>query len=159
LRLTVERIALRKIHDRGTSRAHITHIKGQFAEVMEAMRRAATLKDRLAFCQSDLAFHHRIVDLAQSPVLTPTWQLLSRGVFVFLMQQADSFNDFERLIAEHELLLGMLLGGRKEELDKAIEDHIFWDLNLLREAERVDDGAHADASHADAPHALAAKPP
>jgi DNA-binding GntR family transcriptional regulator len=152
LRLAVERIALRKIQERGTSRSLI---KGQFGEVMEAMRRAATLKDRLAFCQADLAFHHRIIDIAQSPVLTPTWQLLSRGVFVFLMQAADSFEDFEGLIAEHEAVLGMLLAGHKDELDKAIEKHILWDPLLLREAETSVPGL----AHASSAHALAAEPP
>ena len=147
LRLAVERIALRKIQERGTLRGHI---KAQFAEVMEAMGRAATLKDRLAFCQADLAFHHRIIEIADSPVLAPTWQLLSRGVFVFLMQQADSFEDFEGLIEEHEHLLG-LIGGHNPELDKAIEDHIFWDLK--REA-----GLNG-LMHAEAPQVLVAKTP
>jgi DNA-binding GntR family transcriptional regulator len=151
LRLAVERLALRKIQERGFSRSLM---KGQFGEVTDAMRRAATLKDRLAFCQADLAFHRRIIDIAQSPVLTPTWQLLSRGVFVFLMQAADSFEDFDGLIAEHEELLGMLMGGHKDELDKAIEKHILWDPQLLRDAE-IPPMSVAHAS----PHALAAEPP
>lgn len=78
LRLAVERIALRRILARGPSRAQI---KSRFADVMEDMRRAATLQDRTAFCRADLAFHHRIIDLAASPVLTPTWQLpVERGI-------------------------------------------------------------------------------
>jgi hypothetical protein len=42
------------------------------------MRRAATLQDRLAYCQADLAFHHRIVELSASPVLKPTWLVSPR---------------------------------------------------------------------------------
>jgi DNA-binding GntR family transcriptional regulator len=151
LRFAVERIALRKILERAMPRVHI---KSQFAEVMEAMRRAATLRDRLAFCQADLAFHHRIIDLAQSLVLAPTWQLLSRGVFVFLMKETKPFIDYEELIVEHEELLELLLAGRKEELYQCIENHIVWDNGLLpaRAQRRIDGAAHV-------PHMLAAKPP
>ena len=138
LRLAVERIALRRILERGPSRVQI---KSQFAEVMEAMRRSATLRDRTALCQADLAFHQRIIDLAASPVLTPTWQLLSRGVFVFLMQEADSFIDLEGLIGYHECLLGLLLAGNKEELDKEIENHILWEVDRERAVQgRMDGG-------------------
>jgi DNA-binding GntR family transcriptional regulator len=154
LRLAVERIALRKIQERGTPRSYI---KSQFAEVLESMRRAATLRDRLAFCQADLAFHHRIIDMAQSPVLTPTWQLLSRGLFVFLMQAADSFDDFDGLILEHEQVLAMLLAGDQDELDKAIEKHILWDPGLLSDAERR--VGMSVAPLGDGSHALAAEPP
>jgi DNA-binding GntR family transcriptional regulator len=145
LRLAVERIALRRILERGPSRAQI---KNQFAEVMKAMHRAATLGDRTTLCQADLAFHHRIIDLASSPVLTPTWQLLSRGVFVFLMQEADSFIDLEGLIGYHERLLGLLLAGNKEQLDKEIEKHILWDVNDARAVQgRMDGGvSHGDAA-------------
>jgi DNA-binding GntR family transcriptional regulator len=152
LRLTVERIALRRILARGISRAYL---KSAFAEVMEAMRRAATLRDRLAFCQADLAFHHCIVDLAASPVLTPTWRLLSRGVFVFLMQQADYFSDLEGLIGGHERLLALLLAGNHEELDKEVESHIIGDVNRAHEPQSADSAPHAAA----APHgAIEAKP-
>jgi DNA-binding GntR family transcriptional regulator len=128
--------------------------------VMEAMRRAATLRDRTAFCQADLAFHHRIIDLAASPVLTPTWQLLSRGVFVFLMQQADLFIDLDGLIGYHERLLGLLLAGNKEELDKEIENHILWDVNRERAVQGRTAGgvSHGDAAPARVA-AMEAKPP
>jgi DNA-binding GntR family transcriptional regulator len=148
LRLAVERIALRRILARGSSRVSI---KSGFTEVMEAMRRAATLRDRLAFCQADLAFHQRIVDLAASPVLTPTWQLLSRGVFVFLMQEADSLVDFDGMLGYHEHLLALLLAGNQEELDKEIESHIVWDVRRERDLQ-LDDSA----PQAGAPQALAA---
>lgn len=154
LRLAVERIALRRILERGTPRARIN---SAFTEVMEAMRRAATLRDRLAYCQADLAFHQRILDLAASPVLTPTWRLLSRGVFVFLMQEADSFVDFDGLIGYHEELLTLLLAGNQEALDKEIERHIVSDVRRKRDLQ-LDGGA----PHGTAPHALAAmdaKPP
>ena len=55
IRLAVERIALRRILDRGTPKPHIS---SHFAGVLNAMRRAATLKDRLAYCQADLSFHN-----------------------------------------------------------------------------------------------------
>ena len=154
LRLAVERIALRRILARGTPRAHI---KNEFTEVMEDMRRAATLRDRLAFCQADLAFHHRIVDLAASPVLTPTWRLLSRGVLVFLMQEGDTFLDLDALIGCHEHLLALLLAGNQEELDKEIETHIIWDVSSERNLQGCG-ASQTPAPHRAAPHTPAPHP-
>jgi DNA-binding GntR family transcriptional regulator len=131
LRLAVERIALRRVLARGSS---VGDIAPQFSDVMLAMRRAATLRDRLAFCQADLSFHQRIIELSTSPVLAPTWQLLSRGVLIFLMQEEESpVFDFEALIAEHEKILAFLQSGKSDALDGEIEDHI---LCIVRERNR-----------------------
>ncbi len=130
LRLAVERIALRRMLDRGTPGGDIT---AQFSDVKIAMRRAATLHDRLAFCQADLAFHHRLVELSASPVLAPTWELLSRGVLIFLMQEEESPVDFEESIEEHEKILELLQAGKKDALDAEIEGHIFC---IVRERKR-----------------------
>jgi DNA-binding GntR family transcriptional regulator len=121
LRLGVERIAMRRILERGTPKPHIS---SHFADVLNDMRRAATLKDQLAYCQADLAFHNRIVDLSYSPVLGPSWQLLSRGVLVFLMQEHDADFDYEKSISEHERLLTLIQAGKKEAVDEEIERHI-----------------------------------
>lgn len=138
LRLAVERIALRRMLDRGTAAGDIT---SQFSDVMNAMRRAATLNDRLAFCQADLSFHHRIVELSASPVLAPTWQLLSRGVLIFLMQEEESPVDFEELIAEHEKILDVLRSGNKGAVDDEIEDHILCFVRERKRRIRLEEGA------------------
>jgi DNA-binding GntR family transcriptional regulator len=141
LRLAVERIALRRILDRGTPTPHIsTH----FADVLDAMRRAVTLHDRLAYCQADLSFHNRIVDLAYSPVLGPTWQLLSRGVLVFLMQEHGEFN-FEKSMGAHERLLSLIQAGKREVIDHEIDRHIL-DRVRQRRLHQAPDEAQAAAS-------------
>jgi DNA-binding GntR family transcriptional regulator len=130
LRLAVERIALHRMLDRGVCAGDI---RSKFSDVMSAMRRAATLHDRLAFCQADLSFHHRIIELSASPVLAPTWQLLSRGVLIFLVQEEEYDIDFESLIEEHELILEFLQFGKKDALDGEIENHILY---VARERQR-----------------------
>ncbi|HTV96512.1 MAG TPA: GntR family transcriptional regulator [Steroidobacteraceae bacterium] len=127
LRFAVERLALRRIIERAVPTSLIT---SELSPAIEAMRRAALSGDRLAFCQADLSFHHRIVDLSGSPVLAPTWQLLSRGVLVFMMHEPDSWLDFRLCIAEHEQLLALLESHAREALDALIEDHI---LSAVRE--------------------------
>jgi DNA-binding GntR family transcriptional regulator len=127
LRLAVERIALRRIVEREIPKAHISR---QLSDVIRSMHRAATLDDRLAFCQADLLFHRRIVELSASPVLAPTWQLLSRGVLVFLMRERDSPVNFQEAIADHEELLALLQSDAKLALDEKIECHI---LSAVRE--------------------------
>ena len=129
LRLGVERIALRTILGRGTPKPDIT---SQFADVLEDMRRAAKLDDQLAYCQADLSFHNRIVDLSFSPVLSPVWQLLSRGVLVFLMQEHDSAFDYDQSIREHERLLALIQMGKKIALEQERERHILGKMTLHR---------------------------
>ncbi len=134
LRHAVERLALARILARGLSNAQIA---AHFAAVLQAMRRAATLQDRLAYCQADLAFHHCIVELSQSPVLKPTWQLLSRGVLVFLLREQKYNDDFAILIAEHEHIVAALQSGRREAVEAAIECHILERIRLERAAPRT----------------------
>ncbi len=127
MRLAVERIALRRIVERHTPKAHIT---SQLSGAIDAMRRAAVLGDRLALCQADLWFHDRIIALAESPVLEPTWRLLSRGLLVFLMREQEVEVEFDSWIAEHERLLMLLESDSSQSLDAAIEHHI---LDCVRE--------------------------
>jgi DNA-binding GntR family transcriptional regulator len=121
LRHAVERLALSRILDRGISKAQVTV---HFEDVLNAMRRAATLRDRIAFCQADLLFHQCIVELSASPVLRPTWQLLSRGVLVFLLQEQKHTDDFEEIIEEHERIVAVLQAGNREAVEMEIECHI-----------------------------------
>ena len=129
LRHAVERLALSRILERGISRPQIAL---HFSGVFQAMRRAATLKDHLAYCQADLAFHHRIVELSASPVLKPTWQLLSRGVLVFLLQEQKDTEDFEGIIEEHERLVAILQSGCRQAVEAEIECHILERIRLER---------------------------
>jgi DNA-binding GntR family transcriptional regulator len=127
IRLAIERIALRRIVERKTPKARIA---SQLSGALEAMRRAAATGDRLGLCQADLWFHDRIIQLAESPVLEPTWRMLSRGLLVFLMRESGPEDEFTSLIAEHERLLVMLESNSSESLDAAIEHHI---LDVVRE--------------------------
>ena len=123
MRLAVERIALRRIIQRKTPKALIT---SRLSAAIEAMRRAAAMGDPLALCQADLWFHDCIIELAASPVLEPTWRLLSRGVMVFLMrEQADTSDELIAWIADHEELLAALQSDESTTLDEHIERHIF----------------------------------
>jgi DNA-binding GntR family transcriptional regulator len=152
LRLAVERIALRRILARGTAKAQII---SEFSDVLTAMRRAATLNDRLAFCQADLSFHNRIIDLSRSPVLGPPWQMLSRGVLVFLMQEEEAPVDFDGLIWEHQQLLDLLGAGDREALDHEIELHIMSRVREQREVRLRERGETPPLERG----ALEAKPP
>jgi DNA-binding GntR family transcriptional regulator len=131
LRVAVERLALRRIVARKVPRAYIA---SELSEAIQAMRRAASGNDRLALCQADLSFHNRIIEMAQSPVLTPVWQMLSRGVLVFLVREAQEMPiAFDVLVAEHEELID-LLNSDTGSLDAGIQRHI---LAVFREQHRV----------------------
>lgn len=106
VRLCIEQIAVRRFLERVKTEPSIVD---EMKERIAMLERAALLSDRLAFCQAHLAFHEKIVTLADSPVLKPIWDSLSRGVLVFLMQQeSDERYDFDRSVAEHRALLTLL---------------------------------------------------
>lgn len=127
MRLAVERIALRRILERTIPKSRIA---SQLTGAIHAMRRATELGDRLALCQADLEFHHRIIELAASPVLEPTWRLLSRGVLVFLMREQEAEVELDSWIAEHEQLVVALESNSSQSLNAQIEHHI---LGAVRE--------------------------
>lgn len=123
LRLAVERIAMRRIIERQTAK---TLIASRLSAAIDAMRRATELGDPLALCQADLWFHDSIIDLAASPVLVATWQLLSRGVMVFLMRlQAETSDELAAWITDHEEILAALQSDATTTLHEFIERHIF----------------------------------
>jgi DNA-binding GntR family transcriptional regulator len=133
LRLGVERIALARIMHGGTPRPYV---RAEFSDVLRQMHQAALLSDQYLFCQADLAFHRRIVELSQSPVLNPIWQTLSRGVLVFLMRERDVTYDYARSIQEHEELLSLIEAGRRDAVMSEIERHIMSNLRWQRQARR-----------------------
>lgn len=93
-------------------------------ESLEEIRRAARMQDPLTYCKADLGFHSTMVDLSGSPLLKPIWQSLSRGVFVFLMQERSIAFDYDASIRDHEQLLDLLVAGDIDTLVREIEDHI-----------------------------------
>lgn len=133
LRLSVERIALERLMHAGTPRPYV---RAEFSDVLERMRQAAVLSDQYLYCQADLAFHQRIVDLSQSPVLKPIWKTLSQGVLVFLMRERDVAYDYAHSIEEHEQLLSLIEAGRRDAVTSEIERHIMSNLRLQRQARR-----------------------
>ena len=56
--------------------------------------------------------------------LGPAWNLLARGVLVFLMREHDEDFDYEASIAEHQRLLTLIQAGEKDAVDREIERHV-----------------------------------
>jgi DNA-binding GntR family transcriptional regulator len=132
LRLAVERIALHRIVERKVPKSLIM---SELSEAIDGMRRAASSGDRLCFCQADLSFHNRIIEMSASPVLGPVWQMLSRGVLVYLVREEQEHGStFDVLIGEHEQLLALLNSDSQQALDGQIETHI---LEVMRQQRRA----------------------
>ena len=120
VRLNVERIALRRL-----LRGNDSGVLADLDDAVEPMRRAASAGDRLAFCQADLAFHGRLVELSESPLLKPIWDSLSRGVLVFLMQERDAAIDHVESIQDHEFLVDLIKARNELAVEREIERHVY----------------------------------
>ena len=131
VRLCVERLALKRLLDRLALDAEAAD---PLEEQITAMRRAAELNAQLAYCQADLAFHQKLIELSQSPLLGPIWTSLSRGVLVFLMQERDIAFDYGQSIDEHVFLLDVIRAGKPVAVDREIERHIMGYVHRHRQA-------------------------
>ncbi|MFK8251253.1 GntR family transcriptional regulator [Ancylobacter terrae] len=121
VRLTVERLALRRL----------VPMVRRDPELLVPLRRAidqlrdqTRLRNKLASCQADLEFHHRMVELSESPTLLTVWEMLARGILVFFMHERHEYYDHERNIRDHERLVEAIEAGRLAPLDDLIEEHI-----------------------------------
>jgi DNA-binding GntR family transcriptional regulator len=129
LRLAVEGAAVRRMM---TQKLKLADAKERFADVMRDLQRAALLRDQLAFCQADIAFHERLVNLSESPLLVPAWQLLSRGLLIFLMRERERSFSYKEALADHERLLDLIASGEHEAIQSELNSHIMSTIEILR---------------------------
>lgn len=119
IRLTVERLALRRaVPAIRKDPANLRPLR----RALEQMR--APNENRVAACQADLEFHQSIVRLSESATLMTVWEMLARGILVFLAQERDAYYDNDSNIRDHEVLLEAIEVGKLSVLDDLIEDHI-----------------------------------
>lgn len=121
VRQVVETAALRRLMARAQSEPAMLDA---FEGPIEAMRRAALTGDRLAYCRGDLEFHACLLRLSGSTMLKPIWDLLSRDILVFLMQERDADYDYQQSVADHERLLGAMRRGDRREIERELAEHI-----------------------------------
>jgi DNA-binding GntR family transcriptional regulator len=121
IRLSVEQIALKRL-------ARVVkqdpNVLAPLDDIIQKMRQAHTIKDKLASCQADLAFHRTLIELSGSPVLLPIWNSISRGILVYFMQERQAYYDYDRSIADHAVLLDAIRKSDASELNAMIEKHI-----------------------------------
>jgi len=121
IRLCVEQIALKRL---------VVTVKADpscldpLSDIIQKMRQAHAISDKLASCQADLAFHATLIELSGSPVLLPIWNAISRGILVYFMQERQAYYDYDRSIVDHEVLLEAIRSCDPAGLDALIETHI-----------------------------------
>lgn len=121
IRLSVERIALRRLLKLVPSKPELLQ---ELNDAIDNMRRAARVDDQLTYYRSDLAFHAKVVELSESPLLKPIWDSLSRAVLVLLMKERNVNFDYEAAIGDHEVLVELIRNRKRAALEKEIERHI-----------------------------------
>lgn len=121
IRLTVERLALRRVVP--AIRKDPSKLD-PLRQAVAQMRRQGGMDNRLAACQADLEFHQSLVALSESATLMTVWEMLARGILVFLVQERHGYYDDDRNIHDHELLLDAMKVGKLSALDELIEEHI-----------------------------------
>lgn len=121
LRLSLEGLAARRLVHRLRSEPNVIELLGRN---IDGMRAAAENDDRLAFYRADLAFHSSVIELSQSMLLRPTWEAVSRVVFLFMMTGHFKPIDYESSIIEHQVLLELISAGNLEQLNNEMRDHV-----------------------------------
>jgi DNA-binding GntR family transcriptional regulator len=121
VRIVVERIAGRHVIRRSKDDPAILDA---VRRCMDALHRAIRNNDRLEYCQADLAFHSTIIELADSPILQPIWESLSRGILVYLMQERRLEESYDRSISDHQRLIELLATGDSQGYEAEIGRHV-----------------------------------
>ena len=85
VRLTVERLAVRRLVPLVRRDPELL---APLRRAVEKLRDQTRLGNKLASCQADLEFHHKMVELSESPTLLTVWEMLARGIFGLLHARA-----------------------------------------------------------------------
>jgi DNA-binding GntR family transcriptional regulator len=120
-RVALERLVLR--HALLRLRRDPTAIR-RLDRVIEAMRRAIAVDDRLALNRADIAFHRTLCDIAESPLLSTLWEAIARHVFIIFSRETARRADLGLILDQHLRLRALLAEGTAEALAAEIEDHV-----------------------------------
>lgn len=121
LRLSLEGLAARRLVRRLQTEPKVIEL---LDNSIDGMRAAAKSDDRLAFYRADLSFHSSVIELSQSILLRPTWDAVSRVVFLFMMTEHFKPIDYESSIVEHEVLLNLMVEGNLGQLNEEMRRHV-----------------------------------
>lgn len=72
----------------------------------------------------DVAFHTALFELAESPLLLTLWTAIARHVRIMFSIETYRDQDFERIVAEHQNYLSVLLKGSNTEIVNEIRSHV-----------------------------------
>jgi DNA-binding GntR family transcriptional regulator len=97
---------------------------------IDDMKRAAKANDQAASLLADLDFHRIIREAADNPIVGTLWDNLSRHVMIVFNLENYRDKDLKATAKEHEEFRDMILKQvarptTTEELNKALDDHIF----------------------------------
>ncbi|MEO6609616.1 MAG: GntR family transcriptional regulator [Aestuariivirga sp.] len=73
---------------------------------------------------ADVAFHTALFELAESPLLVTLWTAIARHVRIMFSIETYRDQDFERIVAEHQNYLSVLLKGSNAEIVDEIRSHV-----------------------------------
>ncbi len=65
-------------------------------------------------------------------MLVPAWQLVSRGLLIFLMREHDQTFRYDQPLADHEHLLNLIISGDHDAIQAELSSHIMSTIKILR---------------------------
>jgi DNA-binding GntR family transcriptional regulator len=108
------------------------------------MHDVAKAGDRVRIAELDVAFHQRLMSLAQEPHTLQLWSMISGRLQRFFLECSALHPRLVDIAIEHDDLLDALRSGDEGEISRVLEIHIVsGPLALLR---RADEAAATDAA-------------
>ena len=89
----------------------------------EALARMAARKDAYGLASADAAFHRELCRLSGNDVLCAMWEMLARQLTV-IVGLSTFTKPMQAIVEEHRMLLDTFREGRLPDLDRALEEHI-----------------------------------
>ncbi|MBP1989432.1 GntR family transcriptional regulator [Paenibacillus eucommiae] len=119
IRLTIELFAIRK----ALPNIQEPQIE-RLTQIIADMKEGAAQKDLHKIVDCDLAFHEYLVTLSNVPNLLGIWTTIFNRIRLHFIVQGQTYEDFNDLWHNHELLLAKIKEGNLAEIYEELTRHI-----------------------------------
>ena len=96
---------------------------GSLEQKIEELERMAARRDSYGIASADAAFHRALCRLSDNDVLCSVWETLAQQLTI-IVGLSTLTKPMEGIVAEHRALLAAFGRGKPTELDRALEEHI-----------------------------------
>jgi DNA-binding GntR family transcriptional regulator len=125
--IATARVAIEKVAfgEAAASYAADTGLLRELDRIVDAMTRSARQSDLIGVTKADLAFHRAVCVASRNEIILTLWETIARHMQIsFNLELQRDTAPLEAIPGHHWALREALATGRREEVERKIEEHI-----------------------------------